>query len=89
MTARFDSTCPACGRRIAAGSPIRKDWRWGRYVHSACVQSLDWSSEDEREYQRGRSEVLQAQRVGPAGSAGREQAYLELEARWAREGFDG
>jgi len=43
---------------------------------------------DEAEYARGYHETRQAQLAGPPGSDAREAAYLEMEQRWAREGFD-
>jgi hypothetical protein len=42
----------------------------------------------EAEYQRGYAETAAAQQAGPPGSAAREAAYAELEARWEREGLD-
>jgi hypothetical protein len=46
-------------------------------------------SNDQTEYERGVNDTREAQQAGPAGSAEREAAYLEMEARWEREGFDG
>lgn len=44
---------------------------------------------DEEEYQRGVTDTKRAQEAGPPGSPEREAAYLEMEKRWADEGFDG
>src|SRR5262245_29125172 len=41
------------------------------------------------EYARGYSETRQIQAISAPGSELREQLYLEQEAQWAREGFDG
>lgn len=46
-------------------------------------------SRDDAEYARGANDVRAAQMMGPAGSPGREAAYLAMEQQWAREGFDG
>jgi DNA-directed RNA polymerase subunit RPC12/RpoP len=93
MTARFDSRCPACGGRIAAGSTIRKDAVSGKYVCAACVRQADEDDAEARwensEYARGVNDTAQAQLMGPAGSEAREAAYMAMEAQWAREGFDG
>lgn len=40
------------------------------------------------EYERGVAETREAQLAGPPGSEAREQAYREMEERWAREGWD-
>lgn len=55
----------------------------------AAWNELSRGCPDEAEYQRGINDTKAAQAMGPAGSEAREQAYRDMEAQWAREGFDG
>lgn len=85
MHARFASTCPQCREQIRPGEQIRRG-STGRFVHAACAAAEPrWHDPDEREYMRGIAEVAQIQAFAPAGSALREQMYLEMElAAWNR-----
>jgi hypothetical protein len=46
-------------------------------------------TKEESEYERGKRDTELAQQAGPPGSPEREAAYLEMEAQWEREGFEG
>jgi hypothetical protein len=86
MFAKYPGTCDVCKKPIKKGTVIY--WlRRGIAWHDEC-NSLRQNMQDP-EYTRGHNDVRQAQEAGPAGSAAREAAYMEMEQRWAREGFDG
>lgn len=90
MQSKFAGKCKTCGQAIPQGAEIR--WAKGHGAHHpSCVggPTSPAAALEDPEYQRGLNEAHEAQQAGPAGSEAREQAYLDMEARWEREGFDG
>ena len=83
MRARYNGHCDLCGEAISKGDLIRRGG--SGWTHNGC---FDNGTADDAEYWRGYHETKMAQMAGPVGSAAREAAYMELEQRWAREGFD-
>jgi hypothetical protein len=75
--------CPLHGERLRADSV-----RYQAEQESKRQARVERRADD-AEYARGVDDTRRAQEAGPAGSAAREQAYLEMEAQWAREGHDG
>lgn len=86
INVRFTDHCIVCEGEIPAGSDALYDRDEGLW-HVGCGPTK--RNLDDPEYARGYHETRLAQQAGPAGSAAREQAYLDMEAQWAREGFDG
>lgn len=95
MTAKYNGRCKDCGRDLRKGDTIR----WSRATGALCAGECHYGDgdgdyelaaarRDEAEYQRGYHETRLAQMAGPAGSAAREAAYLEMEMAAYNRGED-
>jgi hypothetical protein len=97
MKARYAGSCSRCGGSIHPGdsiSPVDRSW-----VHTRCdPREVDYDPEtaeymkqkrrDEAELAAGKAEVEQIQAISKAGSALREQLYLEMEQAAYNRGED-
>lgn len=98
MTARFPGRCRNCGATITPGDTIRYSKPTGALCvnQASCGAAVhdDGDVEDREmrfansEYARGYYETRNAQMAGPAGSAAREAAYMEMEMAAFNRGDD-
>lgn len=104
ITAKYAGKCGRCGGRFDAGDAIMWTRGYSEHAvcdatanHSMNLAIQDWDeyqaeaaliAREEREYLQGYHAVAQIQAMAPAGSALREQMYLEMEQAAYNRGED-